>query len=137
MPILPAPQIADCYYEDVFQPRVSAMHLRWEGLPEAEQSHFWKFPEGITLQGPVARGFGIHILRHHLDSYAVHIVWNQTHLAWNSLTRRHLLESCIGPLLEAMGTDLQYLLDQPISSGSTYQIEQGEDWGKQSLCAAS
>ena len=30
------------------------------------------------------------------------------------LLRRQIEESCLGPFLEALGTDLQFLLDQPI-----------------------
>lgn len=90
------------------------------------------------MQGPVARGFGIHILRHHLDSYAVHVVWNQTHLAWNSLSRRQLQNSCIGTLLKAMGTDLQYILDQPITPGNDdYQADDADESENMAFCAAS
>jgi hypothetical protein len=108
------PSVRGCEFEEIFQPRVAAMRLDWRGASTAGQYRSWDLPEGITLGGPTPDRFGIHVHRYGLDCYAVHLVWNHTHLAWCSLTRRHLEESCLGQLLAAMGTDLQLLLDQPV-----------------------
>src|SRR5947209_2942043 len=111
---LPIPQIRTCEFEEILQPRVAAMQLDWSGHAAGEHRS-WHLPGCLTLGGPTPGRFGIHIYRHAPDGYAVHLVWNQTHLVWRSLARRHLQESCLGALLAAMGTDLQEILDQPVA----------------------
>jgi hypothetical protein len=108
------PYVRGCEFEEIFQPRVAAMRLDWRDAPAAVERRSWNLPEGITLGGPTPHRFGIHVHRYGADSYAVHLVWNQTHLAWRALTRRHLEDSCLAALLAALGTDLGFLLDQPV-----------------------
>jgi hypothetical protein len=45
-------------------------------------------------------------------------LWNDSRFQWYSLTRAQLLETSLPQLLTAMGTDLQYLLQQPVDSVS-------------------
>jgi hypothetical protein len=108
------PRVGACYFEEVFQPRLAAMRLEWPDPFVAQEQQSWKLPDGVTLGGPAPAGFGIHLLRFGPDCYALHLVWNQLHLAWKALTRDQLLQSCLGALLASLGTDLQYLLDQPV-----------------------
>ena len=58
--------------------------------------------------------FGLTIQRRETDRYSVRLLWDRTCLSWNALTRVQLMTSALTPLLAAMGTDLWYLLDQPI-----------------------
>lgn len=110
---LSQPKVVTCYCEDVFQPRLSAMRLDWNGAP-ADKRTAWPLPDGVVLNGQAPGRFGIVVQRHAPDTYAVRLVWNNTHLAWAALSRQQLLDSCLDAVLAAMGTDLHYLLDQPV-----------------------
>lgn len=114
MKTLPAPTIGRCWQEEIFLASVSALELDWAEGSVDEESRTWAFPEGVQVSGPPAKRFGALVYRVDEDDYAVHIVWNQTHFAWNSVSRRQLEESCLGGVLASLGTDLQYLLDQPV-----------------------
>lgn len=115
---LPVPEVLRCYFEDAFEPHLPAMCLRW-GEPEKSPERVWQLPEGVSLSGPAPRRFGISVQRLADDAYAVRLLWDCTCLIWLALTRRQLAESALAPLLAALGTDLWYLLDQPINTNPT------------------
>ncbi len=128
MATLPKPEIVGCHYEDVFQPRLAAMFLDWKGEAAAKQHRPWHLPEGLTVTGPAPVRFGIYVQRYDLDRYTVRLVWNRTHLAWGALTGPQLLDSCLPALLAAMGTDFQYLLDQPITQAESSRKAEEENY---------
>jgi hypothetical protein len=118
---LPEPEVVRCYFDDGFDPRVPAMCLRWRPESFGQTDRLWELPEGLCLAGPAPERFGVNIQRQSADSYAVQLLWDRTRLIWPDLNRAQLLTSCLAPLLGALGTDLWYLLDQPIEAerGST------------------
>jgi hypothetical protein len=111
---LPEPEVVRCYFDDGFTPRLPAMCLRWDAEKQGEIERIWDLPQGVQMAGIAPERFGISIQRWGDDSYAVRLLWNFTCLSWACLTRSQLLESDLSALLEAMGTDLWYLLDQPV-----------------------
>jgi hypothetical protein len=66
--------------------------------------------------GPAPQRFGVTVRRHQADGYAVRLLWDETSLTWSDLKRAELLGSALAPLLRALGTDLWYLLDQPVEA---------------------
>jgi hypothetical protein len=108
---LPAPEIVRCYFDSTFEPHLPAMCLRWD---EADAEQIWQLPEGVCFNGPPPQHFGIRIQRQATDSYSVRLLWDRTCLTWLDLTRDQLLGSDLDPFLGALGTDLWYLLDQPL-----------------------
>ncbi len=113
------PEIVRCYFDDGFAPRLPAMRLRWDAAALAEE-HTWELPEGIRIVGPPPDRFGISIRRRGDDSYNVRLLWGRTCLYWDDLARVQLAECDLTPLLDALGTDLWYLLDQPIGSAPAH-----------------
>jgi hypothetical protein len=111
---LPSPEVLRCYFDEQFEPPLPAMCLRWdrEGLGQTER--LWDLPEGVCMTGTPPQRFGVSIQRQDTDSYAVRVLWDRTCLIWPGLERAELLSSALAPLLAAMGTDLWYLLDQPV-----------------------
>jgi hypothetical protein len=114
---LPAPEMVRCYFDTSFEPRLPAMCLRWEEDDANRDEYIWELPEGVRFNGPPPRQFGIRVQRQALDSYAVHLLWDRTCLNWLDLTRAQLLNCDLDALLAALGTDLWYLLDQPLPHG--------------------
>lgn len=112
---LPAPEVVRCYFDATFEPHLPAMCLRWEEDAES----LWELPEGVRFSGPPPHQFGIRIQRWADDSYSVRLLWDRTCLTWLDLTRGQLLASDLEPLLAALGTDLWYLLDQPLHTERT------------------
>ena len=110
---LPAPKVVRCYFDTTFEPHLPAMSLRWDEEAEC----LWELPEGVRFNGPPPRQFGVRIQRRAEDAYSVRLLWDRTCLTWLDLTRSQLLASDLEPLLAALGTDLWYLLDQPLSHG--------------------
>ncbi len=123
MQSLPAPEVIGCYIDKGFQPPLAAMCLRWDPNAPGSAERHWYLPEGVCLTGPAPAHFGITIHRRGADAYAVRVLWNTTCLSWAGLTRVQLLTCALAPLLRAMGTDLWYLLDQPISGEFTLPSE--------------
>ena len=115
---LSAPEVLRCYFDTTFEPHLPAMCLRWDD--DAQMERIWELPEGVQFNGPPPRHFGIRIQRQSADSYSVRLLWDRTFLTWLDLTRQQLLASDLDPLLAALGTDLWYLLDQPIGSAPTH-----------------
>ncbi len=109
---LPVPHVATCYFDIGFVPPLAAMELRWPE-PPAEPRH-WTLPSGEVLAGPLPARFGVRVRRQADDAYAVTLVWDSAYRQWYSLRRRELLASSLGPVLAALGTPLEHLLDQPV-----------------------
>jgi hypothetical protein len=115
---LPTPEVLRCYFDDAFEPHLPAMALRWQaGGGPAER--LWELPEGVSLLGPAPQRFGVSIQRRDADSYCVRLLWDRTRFTWHAIPRMPLLTSALAPLLGALGTDLWYLLDQPVPSGAS------------------
>ncbi len=115
---LPIPEVLRCYFDESFDPHLPAMCLRWEGDAQPCERD-WHLPEGVCLHGPPPGRFGIHVHRLGIDSYAVRLLWDRTCLVWLALTQRELLDGDLRSVLAALGTDLWYLLDQPIDPDPT------------------
>jgi hypothetical protein len=110
---LPAPEVVRCYFEDSFEPPLPALALHWQ--PDAASADYrWDLPEDVSIVGPPPRHFGVTLRRRAADTYSVRLVWDRTCLHWQALTRSQLLTSSLLPVLDALGTDLWYLLDQPV-----------------------
>jgi hypothetical protein len=116
---LPPPEVLRCYFDDAFAPRLPAMCLRWDS-EALGGDRLWELPEGVTLVGPPPERFGVSIRRRGEDSYDVRLLWDRTCLTWGALPRAELLGSALAPLLGAMGTDLWFLLDQPVRPASAW-----------------
>jgi hypothetical protein len=110
---LPSPEVVRCYFDDSFAPRLPAMCLRWDAELRGGDRQ-WELPEGVTIVGPPPERFGISIRRCGEDSFSVRLLWDHTCLTWQDLPRAALLTSALETLLGALGTDLWYLLDQPV-----------------------
>jgi hypothetical protein len=115
---LPTPEVLRCYFDDAFEPHLPAMALRWRSA-EGRAERLWELPEGVSLLGPPPQRFGVSIRRRDTDSYGVRVLWDRTCFTWHALPRMQLMTSALAPLLGALGTDLWYLLDQPVQSGSS------------------
>lgn len=115
---LPAPEVLECYFDNEFDPHLPAMSLRWEPAGPSWGERLWYLPEGVCLVGPAPERFGLTIQRREVDRYAVRLLWDRTCLSWSALTRVQLMTSALTPLLSAMGTDLWYLLEQPVRGES-------------------
>ena len=107
---LPAPRVVRCYFDDAFAPPLPVMCLDWA---DEAGGRTWELPEGVNVAGPAPQHFGITVRRRGPDTYAVRLLWDATGFHWPALSRAQLLGSDLAPLLDAMGTDLWYLLDQP------------------------
>jgi hypothetical protein len=116
MESLPAPEVLRCFLHTGFQPPLPAMRLRWDANALGTAERLWYLPEDVCLTGPAPEDFGVTIQRRGADAYAVRLLWNKTCMSWSALTRVQLLTSALAPLLRAMGTDLWYLLDQPVTA---------------------
>jgi hypothetical protein len=68
--------------------------------------------------GQAPERFGVSIQRQGADDYAVRLLWDRAYIQWPTLNREQLLTSSLTRLLDAMGTDLWYLLDQPIEAAN-------------------
>lgn len=115
---LPRPRIERCFFDRCFEPPLPAMELDW--APHAAE-HDWRLPAGITLSGPAPRRFGVNIHRHGSDAYQVRILWNQVFLVWEDLARSHILASSLSIILNSLGTDVWYLLNQEIEADPVVQ----------------
>ena len=109
------PEVLGCYFDRGFSPPLPAMRLRWlsDGFV---RPRIWWLPAGLRTVGPAPQCFGIAIHRVSADAYDVCLLWDMTRLFWPALSRELLTNSSLATLLDAMGTNLDYLLDQPIAS---------------------
>jgi hypothetical protein len=115
---LSAPEVLRCYFDTTFEPHLPAMCLRWDAEDSEAGDWIWELPEGVRLNSPPPRQFGIRIQRQAEDGYAVRLLWDRTCLTWLNLTRSQLLGSDLASLLATLGTDLWYLLDQPLPASN-------------------
>jgi hypothetical protein len=113
---LPAPEVLRCTFDDGFQPPLPAMNLRWPGRDHELAERLWYLPKSVCLVGPAPARFGITIRRRQANAYAVQVLWDETYLSWTNLNRVELVSSALASLLRALGTDLWYLLDQPVEA---------------------
>jgi hypothetical protein len=108
------PRVTGFCYDEVFLPRVASMNLDWPDQQLSLEQITWNLPRGINILGPAPSRFGIQIVRLDTDSYTVRLVWNEMQCGWPCLTRAELLQSSLLVLLKVLGTNLEYLLDQPV-----------------------
>jgi hypothetical protein len=109
---LPPPEVVGCYFDIGFMPPIAAMLLRWAD----EAARDWALPVGEAVHGPLPRRFGVRVRRQDEDAYSVALVWDSTYRQWFSLRRREIVGTAVEPVLAALGTQLAYLLDQPIGA---------------------
>jgi hypothetical protein len=115
---LPTPEIVRRFVEDGFHRSTLALSLRWPANAAATEK-LWELPDGVHIMGTPPQRFGFHMQRVDRDAYAVRLLWNQTCLSWEALSRMQLLSSALAPLLAALGTDLWCLLEQPVRGYQT------------------
>lgn len=108
------PAIVSCEFDDSFHPHLLAMQLDWRDQPVSQEMRLWTLPGGLQLCGPAPQRFGIEVLRRAADCYTVRLLWDQNRLGWSGLRRQELCACSFPELLAALGTDLHYLLEQPI-----------------------
>ena len=118
MPTLPQPEVLSCYFDSGFSPCLAAMRLRWPA-PSAGGVRGWDLPGGVRLTGPPPEAFGVRLQRWGDDSYAACLLWDSMRLQWSALTRAQVLDSALAPILAALGGDLGYYLDQPVTQEIT------------------
>jgi hypothetical protein len=107
--MLPTPEIIRCFH-DPFS-RLPAMELRWP----TPCDWAWHLPDGTTIIGPAPTSFGVTVHRQGSDAFLVRCLWNDRDYVWTDLTANEILESSLSPILAALGTRLDYLLDQPLA----------------------
>ena len=110
--MLPTPEIIRCFHDA--HCRLPAMELRWP----AGTDRAWRLPDGSSIVGPAPTAFGITIHRLGAESYLVRCLWNDHDHSWPHLTSRQLHDSSLDAILAALGTRLDYLLDQPLSAAA-------------------
>jgi hypothetical protein len=110
---LPPPELVGCYSDLGFTPPLAAMQLHWPAAC-AEAMQNWLLPRGEALSGPPQRRFGLLVRRQSEDAYAISLVWDSACRQWFSLRRHEVLGTALEPVLAALGTQLVYLLDQPV-----------------------
>ena len=113
---LPRPEIERCFFERGFEPPLPAMDLCWDADAPGVAERVWHMPDGVLLKGPAPHRFGITIHRQGKDSYRVRVLWNHLSLCWDDLTRAQIMASSLALVLNALGTDLWYLLNQGIEN---------------------
>jgi hypothetical protein len=91
------------------------MTLSWPGDTSSGPDTPWLLPNGLVVVSPPPERFAIDVARVGKDLYAVSLVWNRTCLHWSALTRTALLPTALPLILDALGTDLRYLLEQPFT----------------------
>jgi hypothetical protein len=111
---LPKPNVVRCFFEHTFDPPMSAMELAWDPDAPGVAERVWHLPGGLVLKGPAPDRFGVTIRRHANDAYQVRVLWNGLCLSWAELTRVQIMTSALAIILGTLGTDLWYLLNQPV-----------------------
>ena len=114
MDYLPKPEVLRCYFENTIQPHIPAMNLRWDPDAPGVAERTWFLPEGVSIKSHAPDHFGVTIHRRGPNVYGVRVLWNQLSFSWQQLTRVQIMTSALAPLLRSLGTDLWYLLEQPI-----------------------
>jgi len=111
---LPKPSVVRCFFEHSFEPPLAAMELRWDPNAPGVGDHAWHLPDGVVLKGPAPERFGVTIRRYGKDAYQVRMLWNGLSMSWAKLSRVQIMTSALAVILDSLGTDLWYLLNQPI-----------------------
>ena len=101
-----------------FEPPLSAMELCWDPDGPGVIERSWFLPDGVVIKGAAPARFGVTIHRLAKDSYRVRVLWNRLCLCWEGLTRVQIMTSSLAIVLSALGTDLWYLLNQPVKETS-------------------
>src|SRR5271165_160905 len=97
------PEVVRCYFENIDEPHIPAMALRWDPDAPDVGERLWHLPDGVCLKGPAPQHFGVTIHRTGSNAYRVRVVWNQRCLSWNQLTRLQIMTSALAPLLRCLG----------------------------------
>jgi hypothetical protein len=115
---LPKPNVVRCFFEHSFEPPLPAMDLRWDPDSSGAFERVWHLPESVMIKGPAPQRFGVTIHRLGDDMYKVRVVWNHLCLNWDKLTRRQIMTSSLALILGSLGTDVWYLLEQPVEEAA-------------------
>lgn len=111
---LAKPDVVRCFFEQSFDPPLAAMALRWDAETAAACERLWQLPDNVAIKGPAPERFGVTICRWSEDAYRVRLLWNGLCLSWENLTRRQIMTSALASILGSLGTDVWYLLQQPL-----------------------
>lgn len=114
MELLPKPEVVRCFFEKSLHIQLPAMVLKWDAWAPGVQDRTWYLPDNLVLKGPAPERFGVTIIRQGDNAFQVRLLWNEMGLSWNGLTRTQIMSSSLAMILQALGTDLWYLLEQPI-----------------------
>jgi hypothetical protein len=120
---LPKPEVVSCFFEKSFEPHLPAMELCWDPDAPGVAERTWYLPDSVCLKGPAPYRFGITINRYGTDTYRVRVLWNRLCLTWDELNRVQIMTSSLALVLSALGTDLWYLLNQPIEDSTTPSLQ--------------
>jgi hypothetical protein len=115
---LPKPDVVRCFFEHTFDPPLPAMELSWDPDSAGAYERVWHLPENVMLKGSAPERFGVTIHRNADNSYKVRVLWNRLCLNWDELTRRQIMTSSLTLVLGSLGTDVWYLLDQPVEEAA-------------------
>jgi hypothetical protein len=118
---LSKPKVERCFFERSFATPVAAMELRWDAEAPGVAERTWYLPESVLVKGPAPRRFGVTIHRCGEDAYQVRVVWDRLCLSWEHLTRAQIMASSLALVLQAIGTDVWYLLSQPVEKASAFR----------------
>src|SRR4051812_39596391 len=94
---LPSVEVTRKFVDESFDPHAQVLVLRWNDAGAAER--LWELPDGFTVLGAAPERFALRLRRQSVDSYAVGVLWDRTHLRWPAVSRVDLLGSCLAPLL--------------------------------------
>jgi hypothetical protein len=115
---LPKPDVVRCFFEQTFEPPLPAMELSWHPDSAGAFERVWHLPESVMIKGPAPQRFGVTIHRIGDNAYKVRVLWNRLCLNWDELTRRQIMTSSLALVLGSLGTDVWYLLEQPVEEAA-------------------
>jgi hypothetical protein len=119
---LSKPEVVRCFFEPGTDAPLPAMELCWDSETPGISECTWHLPNSVVLKGPAPERFGIAIHRQGDNAYRVRVLWNEMTFTWDDLTRMQVMTSSLTQILHALGTDLWYLLNQPIEEESLLQV---------------
>jgi hypothetical protein len=111
---LTSPEVLRCFFADSPPTPLLAMALHWHDEQPADSERIWHLPAGVCIRGAAPTRFGVTVHRHDVDAYHVRLLWDNVCLSWQHLTRVQIIASALTPILALLGTDLWYLLAQPL-----------------------
>ena len=115
---LSKPEVLRCYFDQAQEPHLPAMELRWDGDDPGHAERVWHLPENVVLKRSAPHRFGITVSRLGANSFRVRCLWDELSMSWATLTRGQIMASSLPQVLRALGTDLWYLLEQPVEDAS-------------------